>query len=415
MILKLLFKNLFHKPWTTVLSLLLLFFGIGLISFILLLQYQLEEKFSKDMEGIDLVVGAKGSPLQLVLSAIYQVDAPTGNIALEEVEQLKKNQLVAKAIPLAYGDTYQSFRIVGTTQDYVSLNGGVLAQGEYFRQDMDAVVGSETAKQTGLKIGDRFYGTHGLSAGGHEHKEFSYVVKGILSPTGRVIDHLILTNIPTVWKIHQHEAHDSGVQEEHGHGEHLHDDLDAQHGPDEHPKEITALLVKLRTPLGAVTLPRMISENTAMQAAVPNLEVSKLFQVFGIGITTIKGIAIGIMALSAISAFISLYGRLSDRMYELAIARTLGASRWKLASLILTEGLTLVLLGYVGGLLLSRLALYLLLHFAQTAIHLPQVGFIWLSADLWLLSASIAIGILTSFIPAIKAYSIDISRTLSHE
>ena len=187
---KIIVSNLLHKPMGTMLSLLLMGFGIGLISFILQTSEQIEQKFADDMQGIDLVVGAKGSPLQLILSAIYQIDNPTGNIPLGEMDKLSNNHLVEKVIPLAYGDSYSSYRIVGTDSNYIDHYHAELKKGEPFRQDLDAVLGYEVAQKVGLHLGDTFYGTHGLGEGGHEHKEFVYKVTGILKPTGKVIDQL---------------------------------------------------------------------------------------------------------------------------------------------------------------------------------------------------------------------------------
>src|SRR5690606_26743702 len=101
----------------------------------------------------------------------------------------------------------------------------------------------------------------------------------ILKPTGKVIDQLILTNVSSVWKIHEH-AHD-------------HEHTDEEHQANENKnqgKEITAMLVRLRSPMGMITLPNLISQNTSMQAVSPNLEIMRLVDVLGIGIAAIQGI-----------------------------------------------------------------------------------------------------------------------------
>ena len=115
MLWKIAWKNIIHKPLNTSLCVCLLIFGVAIISLLLLIQHQLEQKFERDLQNIDVVIGAKGSPLQLVLSAIYHLDAPTGNIKLEEARKIMKNPYVKEAIPLAYGDYYMGFRILGTT------------------------------------------------------------------------------------------------------------------------------------------------------------------------------------------------------------------------------------------------------------------------------------------------------------
>src|ERR1044071_4851356 len=106
------------KPLNTVLNILLLSMGIGVITTLILFNNQFQEKMSENSRGIDLVVGAKGSPLQLVLCAVFHIDFPTGNINLKEAEQISKNRLVKKAIPMALGDSYQGYRIIGTNVHY---------------------------------------------------------------------------------------------------------------------------------------------------------------------------------------------------------------------------------------------------------------------------------------------------------
>jgi putative ABC transport system permease protein len=118
-LLKISTNNLKDKPLTTSLSILLMSLGIAIISLLLLAGKQIEEKFTRNVAGIDMVMGAKGSPLQLILSSIYQIDAPTGNISMEEATRLTRSPLVKSVIPLSMGDSYQGYRIVGTNQKYL--------------------------------------------------------------------------------------------------------------------------------------------------------------------------------------------------------------------------------------------------------------------------------------------------------
>lgn len=388
---KIILSNLFHKPLGTLLSLLLMGFGVGLISFILQIREQIEEKFANDMQGIDLVVGAKGSPLQLILSAIYQIDHPTGNIPLAAMDTLRKNPYVEKVIPMAYGDSYSSYRIVGTDSNYIKHYQAPLAEGALFSKDLEAVIGYEVAQKTGLRLGDTFYGTHGLGEEGHEHKDFVYQVSGILASTGNVVDQLILTNVSSVWKIHEHEH---------------------EHGPGQ---EITAMLVTLRSPMGMITLPKLISQNTSMQAVSPNLEIVRLLDVLGIGVTAIHGIAFCIVLLAGLSVFIALYNRLKERNYELALARTMGASRSQLAFLTIVEGWLLSVAGYLVGMLFSRLGLLAISDVTERTQHLAFDPYSFGVGDLYLLCLSLSLGFIASFLPAMKAFTLNISKTLSNE
>lgn len=404
MILKLAIKNLLHKPLSSLLCWVLLSVSVGIISLLLILQQQFEKQFSRNIDGIDMVIGAKGSPLQLILSTVYHIDAPTGNIKLDEAEKWMRHPFVEKAIPLAYGDSHRGYSIVGTTRDYLDKYEAVLEIGKLYEKDFEVVVGSSLARKLQLKPGSSFYSTHGNDEHGEEHNDKAYTVTGILKPSGTIIDNLIIGNIESVWKIHEHheEKNHSGAavkEEEH-----------------EEEKELTAVLLKFRNPMGNVQLPRIINEKTNMMAAVPAIEINRLFTLFGTGIDTLKNMAWGIMFLSGLSVFVALFNSLKERKYELALMRTMGAGRSRLLLLVLLEGLILCFAGIITGLLLSRIALWLFgnafekdYHFTITQWSLQQPG------EFYLILLTICTGLIASIIPAVKAWVINISKTLANE
>lgn len=394
MLLKIIFRNLFHKPLGTILSIALLALSTGIISLLLLMQNQLEQKFENDLRDIDLVVGAKGSPLQLVLSAVYHVDAPTGNIPLEEVEKIGKMRSVAQVIPLAYGDSYQRFRILGTDTSYVSKYGAKLAEGRLFEQNMEVVLGATVARSTGLKAGQTFLGTHGEAEEGEQHAQAPYKVVGVLEESNSVLDNLLLTNIASVWGVHEHEEGGTEVA-----------DTATHH-------EITAALIKARSTMAVMTLPRMLNETTNLQATVPALEINRLMKMLGIGVATLQALAVGIMLISGFSVFIALYNRLRERRYELALMRSLGCSRFRLFGMLISEGVLLAFAGFLGGLLLSRLALWLLNTTAAQDFHLV-FRYSLIPAEATLMAVAMLVGFLAAVIPAAKAFKMNLSTALA--
>ena len=197
------------RALTSTLLVVLLALGVATISLLLHVSHQAEERLTRDARGFDLVVGAKGSPLQLILSSIYHMDIPTGNISVSEANRLRKNRKVAEAIPLALGDTYRGFRIVGTETSYIKHYQAELAEGELFTAPMQAVIGARVARETALSAGGTFAGSHGLSGGGEEHADTPYMVVGRLKPTGTVLDRLILTPVESVWQVHGSHDHAS--------------------------------------------------------------------------------------------------------------------------------------------------------------------------------------------------------------
>ena len=402
---KLAWKNIIHSPFNTTLSILLMTFGVGIISLLLLLNTQIDKQLHKNLRGVDMVIGAKGSPLQLILSSVYHVDNPTGNIPYLETLKLEKNPLVDLTVPLSYGDSYNGFRIVGTTKQYLKLYNTNLQEGKVWKNSMEVVLGNTVAKVNDLKLGDKFYGTHGLSDGGHIHDNFSYVIVGILKHSNSIIDNLVLTNLESVWQVHDPQEHDCSSHDHHHHDHY-------------HPYEITdqtmitAMLVKFKNPVGLIQLPRKINETTNLQAAVPTFEINRLTNLFGFGVQTINSIALIIIIVSGFSIFISLYNSLKRRRYELALIRVHGASRWQLVRLVILEGFILSVLGTIFGLLISRIALYLIPIFIKsTSIGNLSVGLI--NEELILIPISIFIGLIASLIPTIMAYNINIPKTLS--
>ena len=397
MIFKIALKNIFNKPLNFLLGWLLLTVSVGIISLLLLVQEQIEQQFTNDIKGVDMVLGAKGSPLQMILSAVYHIDAPTGNIKYAEAEVWMKHPFVESAIPLAYGDSYKGYSVLGTTTAYLDKYNAVIETGKFNANDFEVVVGSTAASILNLKLGATFFGTHGDKEGGEIHKAHKYIVSGILKPSGSIVDNLIIGNIESVWKMHDHhnekKATNGLAVTEQDHDEA--NELEQQ--------EITAVLLKFRNPMAQIQLPRIINTSTNMMAAVPAIEINRLFSLLGIGIDTLKKMAWGIMILSALSVFITLFNALKDRKYELALMRTMGGSRLKLMLLVLLESMLLCISGFICGIILSRTVLYFLSKQAQSDYHFSfKIFSLQLPEEGYLFFITMAVGITAALIPAVK-------------
>ena len=255
-------RYLWSRPLATTLYLLLLALGLASMAFVLIARDQIDRAFERDLAGIDVVVGAKGSPMQLILAGVFHIDVPPGNIPLAEVQRLAQHPQVAKLIPLSLGDNLQGFRIVGTTADYAAHYGAQLAQGALWSTPMQAVLGAQVASSTGLRPGQAFEGAHGLGAGGAMHGETPYTVSGVLAPCGCVLDRLVLTATESVWQVHDdmHAGDQMDAAERLELAEALADD-----------REVTLALITYNTPLAAVSFPRFINSTTSMQATAPAL------------------------------------------------------------------------------------------------------------------------------------------------
>jgi putative ABC transport system permease protein len=416
MIAKLAWKNIWFKPLNTVLSVVLLTSSVAIITTLILLEKQFEEKFSSNIENVDLVLGAQGSPLQLILSSVYQVDAPTGNISYDSAKVWMNHPFVEKAIPLAFGDNYRGYKILGTTTDYLSKYNAKVTDGVLFEKNFEVVVGSEIAQKLSLKVGDEFYGSHGDAEEGEVHEDYAYKVVGIASETGKVVDNLIVCTIPTVWQMHhQHEENPAHGEEGHIHeaGEQEHEE--AELTIDEPNMEVTAVLLKIRNQMAKLTWQRVIPQNTKMQAVSPAFEINRLFGLFGLGVTALQYLAYGIMLISGISIFIALYTSLKEREPEFALLRVNGARRFQLLQIVMIESILLCVVGFVFGSITGRVALSMLSNASEADFKMSfdPYTFLWQKEGI-LLVITLLVGSIAALIPAIKAYNLNISKTLAN-
>ncbi|RZP05757.1 MAG: ABC transporter permease [Flavobacteriales bacterium] len=414
-IFKLSIKNILSKPLSSFISLALLTLGIGIISLLLQLNSLIKDQMDNNLRGIDMVVGAKGSPLQLILSSVYHVDSPTGNISYKEAEKISNNRMVGSSIKLLYGDNHKGYRIVGTEKKFIDLYKSVFEEGKEWEKPFEVIVGSKVHKNLNIKIGDKLVSSHGLRETGESHEDQSFEVVGLLKPSNSVIDQLIITSPESVWDIHDTHNHNDtndNFENENKH-DHEHED-EHEHEHDEYDdKEITAMLIKFSSPMNIIQFPRQINETTNLQAAVPSYEISRLFKLFGFGIDTISYLAYLIIIVSGFSLFINLFNAMNERKYEMALIRTIGATRFQLSSMIILESLILTLLGFGLGLLFSRFGVMFVSSLMEESINYNLSSIKILSEELWLLVLSVILGVLSSLIPAIQVYKMNISKILA--
>jgi putative ABC transport system permease protein len=389
-------RFLWSRPLGAALNLVLLSLGLGSITFLLLVGHQLNKAFERDLAGIDVVVGAKGSPMQLILAGVFHIDVPPGNIPLKAVRALEKHPMVAGIIPISLGDNLRGFRIVGTSQAYMQLYDATLSHGRLWDAPMQVVVGATVARKLGLGIGNTFTGSHGLGAGGHAHGDSTYQVTGILAPSGSVLDRLILTDTASVWKVHEDYT--------------AVDDSDRKVMEEE--REVTMALVRYKTPLAAMSFPRFVNTTTEMQAAAPALEISRLLNMLGIGTEVLRAFA-GVLLLTAgLSVFIALWSAVRERRADLALLRMLGAPPARIAVLLLTEAVWLGVLATVLGLLLGQGFAAALGWLLQLDNSLLIGGMVW-PLELWVVPClALLVSLVSALLPAWAGYRVSVLELL---
>ncbi len=389
-------RFLWSRPLGAALNLLLLSLGLASITFLILVSHQLSQAFERDLAGIDVVVGAKGSPMQLILAGVFHLDVPPGNVPLQAVKALETHPMVASVVPISLGDNFQGFRIVGTSTDYLTLYQATLDQGRVWAAPMQVVLGATVARKMGWALGAQFVGTHGLGAGGHAHGDAQYTVTGILAPSGGVLDRLILTDTASVWKVHEDftalDADDRKAMEE--------------------EREVTMALIRYKTPLAAMSFPRYINTSTEMQAAAPALEITRLLSMLGIGTDVLRAFA-GVFLLTAgLSVFIGLWNAVRERRADLALLRMLGAPPSRVAWLLLSEALWLGVLAAVFGLLGGQAFAALIGWLLQLDNSLLIGGMVWPSDLLLVPCLALGVALVGALLPTLGAYRISVLELL---
>ena len=389
-------RYLWARPLAATLNVLLLGLGLASITFLLLVAHQVERAFDRDLAGIDVVVGAKGSPMQLILSGVLHLDVPPGNVPLAAVQALQKNPLVAEVIPISLGDNFQSYRIVGSSPAYPALYQASLAQGRMWSAPMEVVLGATVARTLGLRLGDTFVGSHGLGAGGHAHGDNAYTVVGVLAANTSVLDRLIHTDTASVWKVHEDylaaDAEDRKAMEE--------------------EREVTLALVRYKSPLAAMSFPRWVNANTEMQAAAPALEVTRLLHMLGLGTDVLRAFAGMLLLTAGLSVFIALWNAVRERRGDLALLRMLGAPPGRIAALLLAEALWLGLMAALLGLALGQAFVFALGQMLGLDQSLLLAGALWPVALLWVPALALGVSLGAALLPAFGAYRSDVLQLL---
>ena len=437
-------SELRHRPWQTLLLTLLIALAIASSVFIAALSFGMHYGLTKATEPFPQIVGAKGSANQLVLNTVYLKDRPIGNISGDLYQDVKNNPLVKQAIPLAFGDNWRGFRIVGTENtifDYrvkpQSEPWLKVAEGRRFNAPFEAVIGDGAAKLLGAKIGDTFQSIHGATAHGHVHKDQTYTIVGILAPVEGPYDHAVLTDIRSVWIAHEHHhdhdhehaadaheeeheheheaavheeghehEHEAAVHEEEHEHEHEHEaagkpaaqaENDGEHAAT--AGQVTAVLIQPQGYGQALKLAMEFQQRNDAQLVFPAQVIIQLFSLMGQGEKMWWYIGAFFIAAALLVVLSTLYLSGLQRLPERAILRVLGAKRSELLTVTLWQnGLIMVLggilgyvLGYAGYLGVRSLMA------TNTAIALPLT---FLKEPLLIALGTMAIGLLASLIPA---------------
>jgi len=373
------------------------------------LRHDAQESFAQSVSGTDLIVGARGSPLQLVLYAVFRLGDASNNIAWESYRKIAADPAVAWTIPLSLGDSHRGYPVLGTSSDYFRYfryglkTPLVIAAGRPFADGRDdlfsAVLGAEVAQQLGYRLGQRIVLSHGSGPlPGLEHADKPFTVVGILAPTGTPVDRSVHVGLAAIEAIHldwQGGMPLPGVDIPPA----LVDKFDLT------PREITAFLVGLHQRTAVFGVQRKIAgfKDEPLQAALPGVVLDQLWHSLAFVENLLRGLSWLILGLGLAGLLAVMLASLGERRRELAILRALGAGLPQIAALLLLESLILGLLGAGGGLLLLTAASLAagpwLAANAGIVLHSLSPG----REELGLLAAIVATCLLAGLLPAWRA------------
>jgi len=448
---KIVIKNMRQRALATWLTGTSVALGVALAVAILLIKQGVQQRFEQGTLGYEMVVGAKGSPLQLVLNTVYNLDISPGNISWKLFEKLRDDKRVKLAVPFSVGDNYHGFRIVGTTdaffKDFEFEPGRKpeLAAGRIFNfseaalksafqeaeqrakereakergeevkpaseppantkeHPFEAVIGSTVASETGLQIGQTFIAAHGVqpSAEAKEHTENPWTVVGILGPTHTACDRAIYINLDSFYHIEGHEIRQATapakVEEK-------------DNDPD--PGQVSSVVIKLRSPIFAFPLYRELNDRQDAMAAFPAAEIRKLFDIVGNIDRLLLAQAILILVVAGVAIAVSIYNSMSERRREIAILRALGARRATIFSIVLLEAVTICLVGSAVGLVGGHVVVAAANGFLYRASGFVIPAFHIVALEWYILAVAVVLGALSGLGPAWGAYRTDVARNLA--
>lgn len=377
---------------TSVLTVVSVALGVSLVIASVLLTRGIKEGFIAGATDYNLIVGAKGSPTQLVLNVVFRMDAPTPNIPLSAYEDLRADPRVEAAVPVAMGDAYQGFRYVATSEAYFAplpwrRHAPALATGRLFRSDAperpdyEAVLGADAARRTGLKPEDRFYE-------GEEMAAYPLRVVGVLRPTGTADDRAIFISLASYWEMNE-ISRKAMI------------------------KPLTAVLIRPKRLSDLTALHRGWNVGPDLQAALPSTILLNIFNLLGL-VEDVLAVVLAVVAVVVgLYLFVTMYNATLERRREIATMRALGARRATVLGIVLLESCVIAGLGGLAGILgghgVAALGASLLAARGGPVTHalalsvLQPVTF----------GAVVALGALAGLLPAVLAYRTEVAENLA--
>jgi len=405
--LNLLVRSLWNRRGTAVLTIFSISISVTLLLGVENIRQGVRTSFSSAVSGTDIIVGARGGSLQLLLYSIFRIGNAPNNLSLESYYEFRNNRRVRWTIPLSLGDSHRGFRVLGTNQDYFkyfrygSKKKLEFTNGKSFSEVFDAVIGSEVANNLKYQLNGNIiiaHGTGNISFLKHEDRPFKVV--GILRPTGTPVDQTIHVSLEGITAMHI--DWESGAPPLEGEGLSSEDIMKL----DLKSEEITSFLIGLRSKIHAFELQREINSYTEepLSAIMPGVALQELWDILRTAETGLRVITWFVLFAGLIGMITALLSGLNERRREMAILRSVGAGPSTISFLLVFEAMVLTFTGILFGLFFLYITLFvsqpLLEAYFGLFIPINSISF----KELILLGGILLTGMLMGVIPAFKAY-----------
>ncbi len=390
------------------------------------LRHDIRHSFSQSVSGVDLIVGARSSPVQLMLFSVFHIGSVPQSMSMDSVRALSRHRSVSWVVPLSLGDSHRGFPVLGTTPAYFQhfaygdKQPLVLRQGAVFADTLDglyeAVIGAEVARQMGYGLGQSITLSHGLhdhdhdpAEGAHDdHADKPFKVVGILAPTGTPVDRTVHVSLQALEALHLDLVAGTPMP-----GGHIPADQARKFNLE--PEEVTAALVGLKTRAAVFNVQRFVNfyEDEALMGVMPGVALGELWSVLGVGENALLAVSALVALVSVVSLMAVVLAGLNERRRELAVLRAVGAGPRHVLAMLTLEGLWVTCAGVMVGVLLAQVGMAWLTPWLQQALGIRLQWAAPLPTQMGLAAAVLCAGWLASLGPAWRAYRLSLADGLS--
>ena len=410
-------KSAKARAATTVLTILSIAISTALLIGVEKIRNGARSSFEQTVSGTDLIVGARSGPINLLLYSVFRIGVPTANVSWRSYETFAARAEVAWTVPLSLGDSYEGFRVLGTTREFFEhyrfgeKRQLAITEGAAFADVFDAVIGAEVARELGYELGAEFDISHGLkSARFAEHKNRAFKVVGILGRTGTPVDRTIHVSLEGIEAVHI--GWNNGAPPSRRSVQPSSVDIDISQLQ---PESITAFLVGLKSKSAVLRYQRDVNSfrAEALSAVIPGVALSQLWHVVGAAEKALRGVTVFVIAAGLTGLLTTILTSLNERRREIAVLRSVGAKSRDVFFLLVCEATIVAASGAILGASLVNLGLALFSQQIEAAAGLPLGGFGLSMYDFYIASGVVAIGFVLGFVPGWLAYRRSLSDGLT--